>query len=249
MSNNNKEMSKRQARKEQMRRKERSSRLIGIGLIAFGAIFIAFLIIYPMFKPVGDVVTAPPAERPSVSFNTAGDPNAPIRIEEYSDFQCSYCRLFYQNTEEALMRSYIANGSVYFVYRSFGAFSSGESGRAAEAAYCAGDQDRFWDMHDTIFANQTGVNVGAFSDRRLLAFAERIGLDMDGFRSCFNGGKYKDRVEQDGKDGVEAGVRATPSFVVTYTVNGETKTRLIEGAQPFTAFQQEIEAILEEIGQ
>jgi len=245
----NKEMSKRQARKEQMRRKERSSRLIGIGLIAFGAIFIAFLIIYPMFKPVGDVVTVPPVERPSSSFNTAGDPNAPIQIEEYSDFQCSFCRLFHQNTEEALMQSYIANGSVYFIYRSFGAFNSAESGRAAEAAYCAGDQDRFWDMHDTIFANQTGVDVGAFSDRRLLAFAERVGLDMDDFRSCFNGGKYKDRVEQDSKDGVEAGVRATPSFVVTYTVNGETKTRLIEGAQPFTTFQQEIETILEEIGQ
>lgn len=245
----NKEMSKRQARREQLRRKEMRSRLISIGLITFGAVLVAFFFIYPNIKPVGSIAAAPPVVRERVDFNTSGDPNAPIRMEEYSDFQCSHCRNFFLNTEEALLRSYIANGTVYFVYKSFGAFNSSESSRAAEAAYCAGDQGKFWEMHDTIFANQTGVNAGAFSDRRLTAFAERINLNMDDFRSCFNGGKYRDRVEQDTIEGIEAGVRATPSFVLTYTVNGETKTRFIEGAQPFSVFQQEIEAILAEIGQ
>jgi protein-disulfide isomerase len=246
--NNNKELSKRQSRKEQLRRKEQRSRLLAIGLITIGALFVAFLIIYPMFRPVGNIATAPAVERPNVDFNTAGDPNAPIKIEEFSDFQCSYCRLFYQNTEEALMQSYIANGTVYFVYRSFGAFSSPESSRAAEAAYCAGDQQKFWEMHDIIFSNQTGV-AGQFGDRRLTAFAEEIGVDTDVFGSCFNGGTYRERVEQDGKDGVEAGVRATPTFILTYTVNGEIRTKLIEGAQSFTAFQQEIETALAEISQ
>lgn len=244
----NKEMSKRQARKQQMRRSETRSRWLAIGLMTIGALFIAFLIIYPMFRPVGNIATAPAVERPNVSFNTAGDPNAPIRIEEFSDFQCSYCRLFYQNTEEALMQTYVANGTVHFVYRSFGAFNSPESSRAAEAAYCAGDQEKFWEMHDIIFSNQTGV-AGQFGDRRLNAFAEQIGLDTSVFGSCFNGGTYRDRVEQDSKDGVEAGVRATPTFIITYEVDGETKTRTIEGAQSFTAFQQEIEGILAEIGQ
>lgn len=245
----NKEASKRRVRREQIRRKEIRSRLMTIGLITFGAILLAFFFIYPSFKPVGSIASPPQVVRERVDFNTAGDPNAPIRIEEYSDFQCSHCRNFFLNTEEALMRSYIANGTVYFVYKSFGAFNSAESSRAAEAAYCAGDQGKFWEMHDMIFANQTAVNAGAFSDRRLTAFAERIDLNMTEFRSCFNGGTYKDRVEQDSKEGIESGVRATPSFVLTYVVNGETKTRFIEGAQPFATFQQEIEAILAEIGQ
>jgi protein-disulfide isomerase len=245
----NKEMSKRQARREQIRRKELRSRFLGIGLISIGALFVAFLFIYPNFKPVGDVFSPRDMERIDVDFNAVGNPDAPIMIEEYSDFQCPYCRIFYENTEEALMQSYVANGTVYFVYKSFGDFLGTESGRAAEASYCAGDQGKFWEMHDIIFANQTGENAGAYTDRRLLAFAENIELDMDEFRSCFTSGKYKDRIEQDFKDGVEAGIRATPSFVLTYTVKGETISRVIEGAQPFTVFQEEIEAALVEMSQ
>jgi protein-disulfide isomerase len=245
----NKEMSKRQARREQIRRKENRSRLMGIGLISAGALFLAFLFIYPNLRPIAEVVPPPEIERSNVDFNTAGDPNAPIRIEEFSDYQCPYCRLFFENTEEALMRSYVANGTVHFVYRSFGSFIGAESGRAAEASYCAGDQGKFWEMHDAIFINQTGENTGSYTDRRLIAFAEAIGLDEDEFHSCFNSGKYKDLVDQDFKDGVEAGIRATPSFVMTYIVNGETRTKVIEGAQPFNVFQQEIESALAEMGQ
>jgi protein-disulfide isomerase len=247
--NNSKDQSKRQARKEQMRRKEQRSRLLSIGLITVGALLVAFLIIYPSLKPIGEVAAAPEIVRENVDFNAVGDPNAPIKIEEYSDFQCPYCRIFFENTEEALMQSYVANGTVYFVYKSFGSFIGAESGAAAEAAYCAGDQGKFWEMHDTIFVNQTGENVGAYTDRRLNAFAEQIGLNMDEFSSCFNSNKYADLVEQDSKDGILANIRATPSFVMTYTVNGETVTRVIEGAQPFTAFQEEIEAALAEMGQ
>jgi protein-disulfide isomerase len=246
---NNKEMSKRQARKEQLRRKEARSRLLGIGIISAGALLLAFLFIYPNFKPVGEVAAAPAVTRTNVDFNAVGDPDAPIKIEEYSDFQCPYCRIFFENTEEALMESYVANGTVYFVYKSFGDFIGAESGAAAEAAYCAGDQGKFWEMHDIIFANQTGENVGSYTDRRLLAFAETLDLNMDDFRSCFNAGTYKDRVEQDAKDGILANIKATPSFVMTYTVNGETKIKIIEGAQPFNVFQQEIEAALAEMGQ
>lgn len=246
---NTKEMSKRQMRREQIRRKEMRSRLLGIGLISVGALFLAFLFIYPMLKPIGDIADAPVIARTNVDFNAVGDPDAPIKIEEYSDFQCPYCRIFFENTEEQLLSTYIADGTVYFVYRSFGSFIGAESAAAAEAAYCAGDQGKFWEMHDILFANQTGENVGAYTDRRIAAYADRIGLDMDEFNSCFDSGKYADLVEQDGKDGLLAGIQATPSFVLSYTVNGEMKTRIIQGAQPFDAFQQEIEAALAEMGQ
>jgi protein-disulfide isomerase len=245
---NTKEMSKRQTRREEIRRKETRGRLLGIGLISIGAIFLAFLFIYPNFKPIGDISTAEALTRPNAKFNSAGNPDAPIKIDEYSDFQCPYCRHFYEDTEAKLMDTYVKDGTVYFTYHSFGEFVGAESATSAEAAYCAGDQNKFWEMHDIIFANQTGENVGAYTDRRLTAFAQKIELDMDKFNSCFNGGNYSTLVAQDGKDGLAAGIKATPSFVLSYIVDGVTKTKVLEGAQAFDAFEKEIKAALAEMG-
>jgi predicted DsbA family dithiol-disulfide isomerase len=102
-------------------------------------------------------------------------------------------------------------------------------------------------MHAHIFANALGEDVGSFTDERLKAIAETVGLDVSQFNSCYDSGKYEDRVQQDFEDGQAANINGTPGFLVTYTVNGETKTELIEGAQPFTAFQQKLEAILSQI--
>lgn len=245
----NKEMSKRQMRKEQIRRKEKRSRLVAIGLVSLGALFLAFLIIYPSLKPVGEVVTPEQVERAQVDFNAVGDPEAPITITEYSDFQCPYCRIFFENTEALLMERYVDTGTAYFVYKSVGDFIGPESKKAAEAAYCAGDQDKFWEMHDVIFANQTGENVGAFSDRRLEAFADAINLDRSQFDECMSSGKYEELADQDAKDATAAGIQATPSFIISYLVNGETQTRVIQGAQSIDVFAQEIEAALADMGQ
>jgi protein-disulfide isomerase len=245
---NTKEMSKRQMRREQIRRKEKQSRLVAIVLITLGALFLAFLVIYPNLKPVGEVVTPPENTRPNVDFNTAGDPNAPITITEYSDFQCPYCRLFFENTEALVMEKYVANGTAYFVYKSVGDFIGAESKAAAEAAYCAGDQGKFWEMHDILFANQTGENVGAFADRRLSAFADELGLDKATYDDCMSSGKYNDLTAQDAKDAEAAGIQATPSFIITYEVNGETQTRVLQGAQTIDVFSQEIDAALAEMG-
>ncbi|MBI2331250.1 MAG: thioredoxin domain-containing protein [Chloroflexi bacterium] len=246
---NNKEMSKRQMRREQIRRKEKQSRLIAIVLITLGALFLAFLIIYPNLKPVGNIVTPEQFSRPNADFNAAGDPNAPITITEYSDFQCPYCRIFFENTEALLMEKYVATGTVYFVYKSVGEFIGAESKAAAQAAYCAGDQGKFWEMHDILFSNQTGENVGAYADRRLEAFADAIGLDRDQYDECFSTSKYADLADQDAADATAAGIQATPSFILTYEVNGETQTRLLQGAQGIDIFTQEIEASLAEMGE
>ncbi|MCE9644761.1 MAG: DsbA family protein [Chloroflexi bacterium] len=243
-----KDMSKRQARREQIRRKEQRGRLFGIGLVSLGAIAIAFLVIYPSLKPVGEIVVPEGITRPDVKFNATGDPDAPIKLEEYSDFQCPYCGKFSEQTEAKLIESYVSTGTVYFIYHSFGEFIGSESAAAAEAAYCAGDQEKFWQMHDVIFANQNGENAGAFTDKKLLAFANKLELDMTAFKSCFSGNKYKNLIAQDGQDGLKAGVKATPSFVMSYTVNGVLKTKLIEGALPIDQFKLEIDAALAEMG-
>ena len=241
-------MSKRQAMRAKRERQARTQQLGIIGIIVVGALLVAAALIYPSLRPVGEVAAANSHERPMVNDNAMGDPNAPIKVEEFSDFQCPYCARFHEETEGQIASTYVASGKVYFVYRSFGNFIGPESKAAAEAAYCAGDQNKYWDYHDILFANQTGENVGAFSDRRLQAFAESLSLDIDAFNSCFKSGKFADRVEQDYQDGAAAGVTGTPAFLITYTVNGEEKQRFIAGAYPFSEFQTQFDEALAEMG-
>ncbi len=252
--------SKRQERREKIRQQERRNRLLTIGFIALGAAFLVFAVVWPMLRPVAEVVSVETGTYPNANDNTMGDPNAPIKIEEFGDFQCPFCRRFHEETEPLLKQYYVDTGQVQFVFRSMGNFVSDniaqgrgtpattESRDAAQAAYCAGDQGKFWEMQAHLFANAIGEDVGSFTDRRIETIAETAGLDMNEFNSCYDSGKYLDRVQQDFEDGQAANINGTPGFLVTYTVDGETKTKLIEGAQPFTAFQQELEAVLNEIG-
>lgn len=251
-----KEGSKRQARREEMRRRAQRQRTITIVAIVVGALLIVAPIAYQMLKPAAAVVAVDPGTHPNANDNSMGDPNAPIKIEEFSDFQCPYCERFHEQTEPLLKQYYIDTGKVLFTYRSMGNWVSGniggantESQDAAAAAYCAGEQNKFWEMHAHLFGNVIGENVGSFSDKRIPLIAKKIeGLDMDKFQSCYDSGKFEDRVQQDLKDGQDAGVTGTPAFVITYTVNGETKTERIDGAETFPTFQQKLEAILSEIG-
>ena len=247
--------SKRQERREKMHQQERRRRLFTIGIITVVGAFLVFAIVWPQIRPIAEVVaidTTPPA---TADGNTAGDPNAPIKIEEFADFQCPFCERFHEQTQPLLIQHYVDTGKVHFVYRSMGNFVSQnigggrtESQDAGLAAYCAADQDKFWEMQNTLFANVLGEDVGSFTDRRLQAIAEKAGLDMTAFNSCYNSNKFADQVQDDFADGSAAGITGTPGFLITYTANGETKTKTLSGAQPFSTFQQELEAILLEIG-
>ncbi|MBN2118244.1 MAG: DsbA family protein [Anaerolineales bacterium] len=256
---NSDKKSKRQERREKIARQDRRSRLRTIGLIMLGAAFVVFAVVWPQLRPPAEVVAVDPGTHPNPNDNSMGAADAPIVIEEFSDFQCPYCEQFHQETEPLLRQYYIDTGKVRFVYRSMGNFVSDniarstgaipktESQDAALAMYCAGDQNKFWEMHAHLFANVLGEDAGSYTDARLKRIAETTGLDMEQFNSCYDSGKYEDRVQQDFEDGQAAGVNGTPGFLVTYTVNGEERTKLIEGAQPFTVFQQELEAVLNEI--
>lgn len=257
--------SKRQARRAEMAQKQRRGRLVTIGLVTLGALLLVSAIVWPQLRPIAEVVAADSGTHPNANDNSMGDPNAPIKIEEFADFQCPFCERFHKETEPLLRQYYIDTGKVQFVYRSMGNFVSDniarnnlaqgkdipattESQDSALAVYCAGDQDKFWEMHAYLFANVIGEDAGSFSDRRLKAIAKAAGLDMGQFNSCYNSGKFKDRVQQDAQDGQANNITGTPSFIITYTVNGETKTDRIDGAEQFSAFQQKLEAALNAMG-
>lgn len=174
--------------------------------------------------------------RETVQSNTMGKPDAPVHIIEYSDFQCPYCRMFWSDTEPQLIEEYVNTGKVYFEYRSLGEFIGQESAWAAEGAYCAGDQGKFWEFHDMLFTNQTGENVGDFSKENLIRYAEALGMNTQDFESCINSEKYKAKVEQDAKQAGADGVNATPTFLI----NGVK----MEGAQPFSILKELIEKAL-----
>ncbi len=233
----------RQTAKERRRRQTSgggpSRTLIIIGIVGVALALVGVLIVSSPqnpFAPAATVVAITPFPRPAANQNAMGDPNAPVKIEEYSDFQCPACLSFFKETERSIAEQYVATNKVYFVYHSMGAWIGPESSAAAEAAYCAGDQGKFWDYHDILFDNWTGENVGDFSAQRLQTFGQMLGLKMDEFRTCVDSHKYANRVTQDRADGQKSGVTATPTFFV----NGKK----IVGSQSFTSFQQEIEAAL-----
>jgi len=177
-----------------------------------------------------------PVSRPLASGNSMGDPDAPIKLVEYSDFQCPGCLYFYQQIEPSLISEYISTGKAHFTYRSMGDWIGPESVASAEAAYCASDQEKFWEYHDILFANWTGENVGDFSKKRLIAYAESLGLDMDAFSTCLDNHKYSQKVSQDHTDGLQEGVSYTP----TLFINGKMYT----GINSYAGIKEAIDAAL-----
>ncbi len=120
-----------------------------------------------------------------------------------------------------LAPQYIDTGKAKVVYHHM-AFIGNESQWAAEAAECAGDQNKFWDYADYVFTHQAGENVGAFSRNNLKGFAVQVGLDTNAFNACFDGGKYTQAVKQETQQGQQLGIRATPTFFI----NGQRITNL-----------------------
>jgi protein-disulfide isomerase len=215
---NEKGLSKREQLREKRQREQMRNRMVSIGVVVVGALILAFLFIYPNIKPVGPVTAITPGVYPQNEMNTMGDPNAPVKLETWEDFQCPACRNFSENIEPLLVENYVATGKVYYVFHQYPFIDDNsatkESDQAANASMCAGEQGRFWDYKSILFTNWNGENIGTFADRKLVAFAESLGLDMDKFNSCFDANTYKSQIDKDFMDGTSLGVSSTPSIFV-----------------------------------
>jgi protein-disulfide isomerase len=242
------------------------NRTVTIVLVVLGGLFIicvcaavgAFLFIYPQIKPMTAVQTAAPLTRPNVNRNATGDPNAPVKMVEFSDFQCPYCKDWWQKSEPQLIDTYVKSGKVFFTDRSAGNWVSAnmgtggvESQDAAIAAYCAADQNKFWDMHDALYFNVLGEEAGSFTPPHLQAIAQSVGLDMNAFSSCYSSNKYLDQVNQDLQDATTGGIQGTPFFIITYIPKGQAQpvSVNIDGDLAFSAFQDAIDKALAAVGQ
>ncbi len=164
-----------------------------------------------------------------VAFDPArvrGDPNAPITIVEFGDFECPYCR-----QAEATLNDLLAKykGRVKLAFRDFPLRPIHPQAEiAAEAARCAGAQGKFWEFHDALYSDQSKL-----TEPDLIATAQKLDLDGKVFGSCLADAKFADQIEQDVQAGTQLGVDATPTFFI----NGA----LLQGAQPESKFEEIID--------
>jgi protein-disulfide isomerase len=165
-----------------------------------------------------------------------GDPNAKVTIVEFGDYQCTYCHLFHVNTKDALLQQYVDTGKANFVFRDF-PLNGPDSVLAAEASYCAGDQDKYWQYHDELYKNWAGEKTGWVNQKSLDKFATTVGLDLGKFDKCMSDNKYEQKVLDNQKFGENIGIDGTPSFII---FSGKNITKVV-GAQPITVFQQVID--------
>lgn len=195
------------------------------------AAVVALVVIGGVLRDGGDDVTHTAVAEGYI----LGDPEAPVVITAWEDFQCPVCKAANTSTLRGIEDAYVKTGKAQIVFRQF-PFLGAESVSAAEASQCAADQDAFWDYHDALFSAQGAENSGTFSDAKLKEIAASLGLDTDAFNACVDNGDHEASVAAEKAEGERQGVNATPTFFV----NGEK----LADWRDYNAFAALIEAAL-----
>jgi protein-disulfide isomerase len=220
-------------------------------VISVAAIIIGFVIIVALIGITGGLgggptmaaVQAPDFDPPAQELRVGrslGDPDAPVKIEAYEDFQCPACGAYTERIEPLLIAGPVADGTVFLTFKDF-PFLGQESLDAAVAARAAEELDgRFWHMKDVIFFNQIGENQGAFSRDRLADMAVIAGLDRQAFLEELDDPAHLAAAEAQHQEGIDRGVNSTP----TLFVNGE----VIRGVPSWEDLSARIEAAAEAAG-
>jgi len=191
---------------------------------------------------LGGVATTRPVRASVADAPMLGRADAPVTLVEFSDYQCPFCQRFFATTLPTLKKDYIDAGKVRYVFRDFPLEMHPHARKAAEAAHCAGEQGKYWEMHDMLFQHQA-----ALAPPQLAEHARTLGVDEAKFAECLSSGRHAPRVERGLADGAAAGVQGTPGFVVGKTQTGDmVEGTPIRGAQPLETFRRIIDLILAE---
>ena len=186
--------------------------------------------------------------RGSVVINIEGAPSlgedtADITLVEFSDYQCPFCGEYFSQSMRQIVNDYVKTGKIKYVFRDFPVASIHPlAQKAAEGAHCAGEQGKYWEMHDRFFSNQSSLGPNL-----LPLHAQMLNLDVPRFQQCLDSGRYRAKVRESVAEGEKAGVRGTPSFFLGQTDPSEPKLRgriFIEGRQSFAVFKEAIDKLL-----
>jgi protein-disulfide isomerase len=182
------------------------------------------------------------AEETSLAFSAEtvtvlGNPQAPVTMVEFSDFECPFCRRYVQQTQPQIFEKYVDSGQVRYMFKDFPLSSiHPQAQKAAEAAECAGAQGQYWAMHDRLFEGQDEWNLANDPIAAFEGYAAELGLEAGQFSACLASGQFAAEVQADAAEGTAAGVEGTPTFFI----NGQK----VIGAQPFGEFERIIEGEL-----
>lgn len=164
---------------------------------------------------------------------TLGSKTAKVKFIEYSDFQCPFCKSYFTLTLPQILKDYVAAGKIYYEYYNLPLDIHPQAPKAAEAASCAGEQNKYWEYHDLLFLNQ---NSWAFQDTDIQTFkdlAASMELDTNSFNQCLDSGKFANLIEKDKQLGATKGISGTPTFFIN--------DQKIVGAQDYSVFKSTID--------
>ncbi|MFV2055228.1 MAG: DsbA family protein [Thiohalomonadales bacterium] len=196
-------------------------------------------------KKTGNTIRAAAPSKPKVtqisSINrpSLGNKDAPVTIVEVSDYQCPFCKRFVDSTMKDLKKDFIDTGKVRIVFKDLPLPFHTKAKQAAQAAHCAGDQGKYWPMHDKLFAN-----IKKYDESNFIKHAKALKLNTETFKSCLSSKRHLDAIEKDIADASKAGLTGTPSFVVGKTTKDIIKGTVIIGAQPISSLKLYIEKYL-----
>ena len=175
-----------------------------------------------------------------------GDKNARLTLVEFSEFQCPFCGRHVRETYPQLEKDYIQTGKVKYFFRDLPLESIHKNAfKASEAAHCAGEQGKFWEMHDRLFANQN-----ALEPAMLTGHALAVGVDTKKFQACLDNGKYAAEIRKGIAEANKYGITGTPTSVIGLTQPSDPKTikvvKVIRGAQSIAAFKEALDSLYNE---
>jgi protein-disulfide isomerase len=177
---------------------------------------------------------------PPVTAYKLGRDDAPLTLVEFTDFQCPYCRQYHISTFEQLKKEFIDTGKVRYVSRDLPLDFHKNAFAAANAARCAGEQGKYWELRHAMI-----VNADQLDPEKLVTYAADLGIDTTRFGACMQSQKYAPAIRKDLADAQAAGVSATPSFVLGRSTKSGAEGVLIVGAAPLENFESRIHALLD----
>lgn len=195
-----------------------------------------------LLQPAAAAVDALPTQPVNISREPSkGDASAKVALIEYSDYQCGFCGRYDRDTYPQILTEYVNTGKVRYVFRDLPLDFHKNAFKAAEAAHCAGEQGKFWEMHDRLFANQSALEVP-----ELAKHASALQLDAKRFQQCLEVSRYASDIRRDITEANGAGLSGTPSFLIGIVQPDATVkvSRRIIGAKPYAEFKAAIDSLL-----
>jgi protein-disulfide isomerase len=181
----------------------------------------------------------PASDAPPAPFNVMGREDAPVTIIEFTDLQCPYCARHATQTFPRLKADYIDSGQLRYTSRDLPLPFHSFALPAAVASRCAGEQGRFWEYREALFAAQTTLGTEPFG-----RIAGEMGLDVERLEACRRDGRAEAEVRADLALAGSHGIRSTPTFVIGRVVDGEFQGEVVSGAQPYEVFKAKLDALL-----